>query len=59
LSCGTDAGGGHAADHDPAAGGGAVRLQDGSFDDWVLAYATTRFPVLVHHACIMVVTAGL
>jgi predicted CoA-binding protein len=35
----------------------AVWLQDGSFDDGVLAYATTRFPVLVHHACIMVVTA--
>jgi predicted CoA-binding protein len=37
----------------------AVWLQDGSFDDEVLAYASARFPVLVHHACIMVVTARL
>jgi uncharacterized protein len=33
---------------------GAVWFQDGSFDDEVLAEAA-RFPVVVHHACIMVV----
>jgi uncharacterized protein len=37
----------------------AVWLQDGSFDDGVLAFAAARFPVLVHHACIMVVTSRL
>jgi len=31
-------------------------LQDGSFDDRVLALAEDRFPAVVHHACIMVVT---
>ena len=34
----------------------AVWLQDGSFDDEVLAVAAKRFPTVVHHACIMVVT---
>lgn len=33
---------------------GAVWFQDGSFDDDVLA-ESARFPVVVHHACIMVV----
>ncbi len=33
----------------------AVWLQDGSFDDEVLELARTRFPQVVHHACIMVV----
>jgi predicted CoA-binding protein len=33
---------------------GAVWFQDGSFDDAVLAEAA-RFPLKVHHACIMVV----
>jgi len=33
----------------------AVWLQDGSFDDEVLKLAETRFPRVVHHACIMVV----
>lgn len=31
-------------------------LQDGSFDDAVIEYAGSRFPNLVHHACIMVVS---
>ena len=34
----------------------SIWLQDGSFDDEVLAVAAKRFPVVVHHACIMVVT---
>ncbi len=34
----------------------AVWLQDGSFDDDVLKLARSRFPVVVHQACIMVVT---
>jgi len=32
----------------------AVWLQDGSFDDDVVRLAEARFPVVVHHACIMV-----
>jgi len=38
---------------------GAARsfwLQDGSFDDAVIEFAEGRFPNLVHHACIMVVS---
>jgi predicted CoA-binding protein len=38
---------------------GAVWLQDGSFDDEVIRLAESRFPVVVHHACIMVVTRTL
>ncbi|NOZ01974.1 MAG: CoA-binding protein [Deltaproteobacteria bacterium] len=34
----------------------AFWLQDGSFDDAVIEYAEGRFPNLVHHACIMVVS---
>jgi hypothetical protein len=34
----------------------AVWFQDGSFDEKVLAFAEVRFPYVVHHACIMVVT---
>jgi len=37
----------------------AVWFQDGSFDDAVLADAGQRFANVVHHACIMVVTAAL
>lgn len=33
-----------------------IWLQDGSFDDGVLEFATAHFPHVVHHACIMVVT---
>lgn len=43
---------------DPAAAE-AVWLQDGSFDDEVLRFAKLRFPVVVHDACIMVVTRTL
>lgn len=39
---------------DPAAVD-VVWLQDGSFDDEVIRLAESRFPVVVHHACIMVV----
>ena len=39
---------------DPAAVD-VVWLQDGSFDDDVVRQAEARFPVVVHHACIMVV----
>ncbi len=39
-----------------AAGIRAVWFQDGSFDDAVLAYAKENFPVVVSHACVMVVT---
>lgn len=35
---------------------GSYWLQDGSFDDAVIRYAEERFPNLVHHACIMVVS---
>ena len=37
----------------------AVWLQDGSFDDEVIREAEARFPTVVHHACIMVVTRTL
>ena len=37
----------------------AVWLQDGSFDDEVIRLAEARFPVAVHHACIMVVARTL
>ena len=33
-----------------------VWLQDGSFDDEVVRLAESRFPAVVHHACIMVVS---
>ena len=33
-----------------------IWLQDGSFDDDVIALAEARFDTVVHHACIMVVT---
>ncbi len=37
----------------------AVWLQDGSFDDDVLRVAAARFPVVVHHACIMEASRGV
>jgi len=33
-----------------------VWLQDGSFDDEVIAFAEANFQTVVHHACIMVVS---
>ena len=33
-----------------------IWLQDGSFDDEIVAFAEAKFDTVVHHACIMVVT---
>ncbi|MFH1531806.1 MAG: CoA-binding protein [Pseudomonadota bacterium] len=33
-----------------------IWLQDGSFDDEIIAFAEGKFDTVVHHACIMVVT---
>ena len=32
-----------------------IWLQDGSFDDEIIAFAEAKFETVVHHACIMVV----
>jgi len=33
-----------------------IWLQDGSFDEEIIAFAEAKFDTVVHHACIMVVT---